>query len=79
MCMCVQARAAMLCERERELQQREKLFLKHQCTMNRLLTVEEDVLDRINAMQQVLLQHTHTDTHYGAGAITFNIVMNVNT
>ncbi|XP_027001139.2 coiled-coil domain-containing protein 138 isoform X1 [Tachysurus fulvidraco] len=48
----LQARAAMLCEREHELQQREKLFLKHQCTMNRLLTVEEHVLNRINAMQQ---------------------------
>ncbi|KAG7331398.1 hypothetical protein KOW79_005367 [Hemibagrus wyckioides] len=48
----LQVRAAELCERERELQQREKLLLKHQSTMNRLLTVEEDVLDRINAMQQ---------------------------
>ncbi|KAK3569421.1 hypothetical protein QTP86_029480, partial [Hemibagrus guttatus] len=48
----LQVRAAELCERERELQRREKLLLKHQSTMNRLLTVEEDVLDRINAMQQ---------------------------
>ncbi|XP_053483806.1 coiled-coil domain-containing protein 138-like isoform X2 [Ictalurus furcatus] len=48
----LQVRAAELCERECELQRREKLLLKHQSTVNRLLTVEEDVLDRMNAMQQ---------------------------
>lgn len=59
MCVCVQMRAAELCERERELQRREKLLLKHQSTVDRLVNVEEDVLDQINTMQQVTHTHTH--------------------
>ncbi|XP_046695887.1 coiled-coil domain-containing protein 138-like isoform X2 [Silurus meridionalis] len=48
----LQVRAASLCEREHELQWREKLLLKQQSTITRLMSVEEDVLDRINVLQQ---------------------------
>ncbi|XP_062862252.1 coiled-coil domain-containing protein 138-like isoform X2 [Trichomycterus rosablanca] len=54
----LQVRAAELYEREQELKRREKLFLKHQGTLSRLRTVEEDILDRINAMQQQHQQET---------------------
>ncbi|XP_034160167.2 coiled-coil domain-containing protein 138 isoform X1 [Pangasianodon hypophthalmus] len=54
----LQVRAAELCERERDLRRREKLLLKHQSTVNRLLNAEEDVQDRINAMQQKHQQET---------------------
>ncbi|KAM9486632.1 coiled-coil domain-containing protein 138 isoform 1-T4 [Clarias gariepinus] len=48
----LQVRAAELSEREREIERREKLLLKHQSTVTRLLNTEGGGLDRVNTLQQ---------------------------
>ncbi|XP_067266545.1 coiled-coil domain-containing protein 138-like isoform X2 [Chanodichthys erythropterus] len=51
--------AAELCERERELQQRENTLLQHQRSVHRLKAVEEEVLRRVQSLQQQYQQETN--------------------
>ncbi|XP_051762538.1 coiled-coil domain-containing protein 138-like isoform X3 [Ctenopharyngodon idella] len=51
--------AAELCERERELQQRENTLLQHQRSVHRLKAVEEEVLRRVQSLQQKYQQETN--------------------
>lgn len=51
--------AAELCERERELQQRENTLQQQQRSAHRLRAVEEEVLRRVQSLQQQYQQETH--------------------
>ncbi|XP_072542777.1 coiled-coil domain-containing protein 138-like [Salminus brasiliensis] len=55
-----QAWEETLLERERQIQQKEKLLLQHQNTIHRLQGVEEEVLSRISNLQQQYQQEMET-------------------